>query len=695
MAYLHTRIVRIGFPLLFCCIPTVGAAESVILDEITVRGKAQQPIEEELTIREVRESSARDLGEALQNVPGLNSIRKGAIANDIVLRGFQKDNLNVFLDGVRLHGGCPSRMDPPSFHFDFAEVESVQIIKGPYDLHNPASLAGMINAVSVIPKNGAGLNANLTYGSYNFLDSSATASYGADSYDGLLGYSYKSSDVPESGNGKRITDIYPSTSVNRYRPENLDSKAYETNTFWGKTAYKLAKGRSEIGYAYQDADHVLYPYLLMDADYDRTHRINWTTTLEDLSPLVSKVLVQFWYNQVDHLMDDSLRMSSVPSKMVSRDYMMQTDAKTKTAGGKTNAELRVGPGTLASGVDVYRRNWDAVNDIAGYTMIKPYSPQAMIPDVTIDNAGIFSEYIWPVATNWTLRSGVRLDHTGADADALTAARLTSLYQPYYRGVALDNSAEFTEPSVNMQLTWQTIPALELFGGLASASRTPDPQELYIGLDRMAGTSWVGNPNLEATRNNEADLGVKWKGEGVFASASVFYSDLSDFVYLTNLPAPSTARGPAKSYANIDATIWGAEFGSQVALPYDLFLRGVLSYVRGENDDTSEPLSEIPPFSGNVSLRYDNSQYFVETTLRFAAAQDRVDTSLKEDETAGWGVADLKAGKSWQQWSLVGGINNIFDKQYYSHLSYQRDPFASGVKVPESGAIVYLNLSYHF
>jgi iron complex outermembrane receptor protein len=155
------------------------------------------------------------------------------------------------------------------------------------------------------------------------------------------------------------------------------------------------------------------------------------------------------------------------------------------------------------------------------------------------------------------------------------------------------------------------------------------------------------------------------------------------------------RGPAKSYANIDATIWGAEFGSQVALPYDLFLRGVLSYVRGENDDSGEPLSEIPPFSGNVSLRYDNSQYFVETMVRFAAAQDRVDTSLKEDETAGWGVADLKAGKNWQQWSLVGGINNIFDKQYYSHLSYQRDPFASGVKVPESGAIVYLNLSYHF
>jgi iron complex outermembrane receptor protein len=695
MAFFRRHIVRTGFPLLLLCIPSTAFSEAVILDEITVRGKQQQPIEEELTIREVRESSARDLGEALQIVPGLNSIRKGAIANDIVVRGFQKDNLNVFLDGVRLHGGCPSRMDPPSFHFDFAEVESVQITKGPYDLRNPGGLGGMINAVSAIPKNGAGLNANITYGSYNFLDTSATASYGAESYDGLMGYSYKSSDVPESGNGKRITDIYPNTSPNRYRPENLDSKAYETNTFWGKTAYKLAKGRSEIGYAYQNADHVLYPYLLMDADYDRTHRVNWTTTLEDLSPLVSKMLIQFWYNQVDHLMDDTLRMSSTPSKTVSRDYMMQTDAQTMTAGGKGNGEFRVGPGTLAGGVDMYRRNWDAVNDVAAYTMMKPYSPQAMIPDVTIDNIGIFTEYIWPVAASWTLRSGVRLDHTEADADALTAARLTTLYQPYYRGVALDNANEFTEPSVNMQLTWQAVPSLELFGGLASANRTPDPQELYIGLDRMAGTSWVGNPNLEPTRNNEADLGVKWQREGIFASAAIFYSDLSDYVYLIDLPAPSSTRGPAKSYANIDATIWGAELGSQIALPYDLFLRGAVSYVRGKNDDTGEPLSEIPPLSGNISLRYDNSQYFVETMLRFAAEQDRVDTNLKEDETAGWGVADLKAGTTWQKWSLVAGINNLFDKQYYSHLSYQRDPFASGVKVPEAGVLVYMNLSYHF
>ena len=116
-----------------------------------------------------------------------------------------------------------------------------------------------------------------------------------------------------------------------------------------------------LAYTYQDADHVLYPYLLMDADYDRTHRLSWTTTLEDLSPAVSKLLVQAWINQVDHLMSDTLRASSLPTAMITRSYMMQTDAETTTYGAKLNAELPTGPGVLAVGTDYYRRNWDAEN----------------------------------------------------------------------------------------------------------------------------------------------------------------------------------------------------------------------------------------------------------------------------------------------------------------------------------------------
>ncbi|HKZ18212.1 MAG TPA: TonB-dependent receptor, partial [Geobacteraceae bacterium] len=394
-----------------------AGSETLMMDEITVRGKKESPGEESLNIREVRESSAKDIGEALKYVEGCSCVRKGAIANDIVLRGFQKDNINVLVDGVRLHGACPSRMDPPSFHYDFAQIEQIRIVKGPYDLENPGSLGGLVQAVTRRTDKGFGSDLSLNYGSYNSANASATVSYGADRYDALLGYAFKYSGVPKSGDGNLITNIYPANSPNRYRPNTIDSKAYQINTGWTKLGFNPTdNSRTELNYSYQDAEHVLYPYLKMDADYDRTHLLNWTYKLEEISELVREVRLQAYWDKVDHLMDDQLRVSSSPSMVVTRPYSMQTDAKTQVVGAKLNGTLALGPGMLTSGVDYYNRNWDATNLRAMFTMAQPYRPQNMIPDVYVDNFGLFAEYELPLAGKFSFKGGMRGDLTWINAD---------------------------------------------------------------------------------------------------------------------------------------------------------------------------------------------------------------------------------------------------------------------------------------
>lgn len=82
--------------------------------------------------------------EAVQKLEGIWKIRKGGIANDPVLRGFYRDNINVLIDGVRIYGACPNRMDPPAFYVDFSEVKKIEVIKGPYDVRNQGSMAGLI-----------------------------------------------------------------------------------------------------------------------------------------------------------------------------------------------------------------------------------------------------------------------------------------------------------------------------------------------------------------------------------------------------------------------------------------------------------------------------------------------------------------------------------------------------------------------
>lgn len=665
--------------LLLAAAPAI--AETQLLDEIVVKGEKESPREESLSIREVRESPAKDIGEALKQVEGLTYVRKGAIANDPVLRGFQKDNINVLVDGVRLHGACPSRMDPPSFHIDFAEVEQIRIIKGPYDLENPGSLGGLIDVQTKRPKQGFGSDLGITYGSYDSLNASGTVSYGGEILDGLAGYAYKRSGVPKSGNGKLITDVYAPTSPNRYRLDTIDSTAYEINTGWFKLGVNpTPDSRSELSYSYQDAEHVLYPYLKMDADYDKTHRLNWTYRKANLTPLVKELKLQAYWDQVEHLMTDSLRASSLPSAVVTRSYSMQTDARTQVAGAKLRVSMAAGPGTWKNGVDYYRRNWDAENQRAMYTMARPYTTLNMIPGVNVDNFGLFSEYELPITAALSIRGGLRGDLTRIKAEKSNNA------------TAISNGTSFGEASANIQLTWKPLPGLELFTGLGRGVRTPDPEELYINVPAAPpAVTWRGNPRLEPTVNHQADLGVKYATDRFYVSSSLFYSDLHDYInFFRESPT-------VKSYQNIEATMWGAELAGQLSLPFDLFLKGSLSYTEGRNRDGDRPLAEIPPLRGLVSVRYDNGLWFFEVTENLARQQDRVDSGLNEQPTAGWATTDVKAGLNYRKWRLYAGVYNLFDKQYYSNLSYLRDPFSSGVgvKVPENGRNFYMTLAYEF
>jgi iron complex outermembrane receptor protein len=653
-------------------------ADNPMLEEIVVKGEKEPVNQESLSIKEVRESPARDIGEALKQVEGIDIVRKGAIANDIVLRGLQKDNINVLMDGAKIYGACPARMDPPAFHFDFAQVEQIKIIKGPYDVENPGSMGGAVNILSKRTRKGFGSDLSVTYGSYNSVNSSATASYGNDRLDGLFGFAYKRSDVPESGNGKLITDIYPVISPNRYRNDTIDSKSYEIFTGWTKFGFNpTANSRAELSYSYQDAEHVLYPYLKMDADNDKTHLLNWNYRIEKISPLVKEVRLQAYWDRVSHLMDDRLRFSSNSSP---RYYSMQTDARTQGIGAAVYGVLALGPGNLKVGLDYTNRNWDAQNKRGMFTMINPFSPVNMIPDVFVDNFGMFTEYDLPLSEKFSLKAAIRGDLTWVDADK---GNTPAHAKP-------DN--DFGGVSANLQFTYKPVREVELFLGLGRGYRTPDPEEMYIDVPAMApAVTWRGNPHLDATVNHQADLGVKYASERFYVSTSIFYSDLNDFV---NFYQATPAQ---KSYQNIHASIWGAELGSQVSLPFDLFLKGSLSYVEGRNMDDNRPLSEIPPLQGMIALRYDNGELFAEIAENLTRKQNRVDSGLNEQPTAGWATTDIKAGYNYRALSVYAGIYNLLDKQYYSHLSYVRDPFASGVgfKVPENGRNFYVTVAYRF
>ena len=243
---------------------------------------------------EIRESPARDAGEATAQLPGVWKLRKGGIANDVVVRGYQSRDLNVLVDGERIYGACPNHMDPPSYHVDFAQIDRVEVAKGPFDVKNQGSLGGVVNIVTRRPEPGFHANANVGAGAWGYVSPSVTASWADESISALAGYSFRKSDAYTDGDGRRFTEL------TNYRADAVDAEAFRAGTAWARVGLVPATGHTvTLSYTRQDTSRTYYPYLQMDAVTDDSDRFGLAWEAKP-SGVVTSAKLSGYYTQVAH-----------------------------------------------------------------------------------------------------------------------------------------------------------------------------------------------------------------------------------------------------------------------------------------------------------------------------------------------------------------------------------------------------------
>lgn len=646
-------------------------------EAITVRGHY-----ETLATTEIRESPAVDLGEAMMRMPGLAKVRKGAIANDIVVRGLQRDNINVLIDGCKIYGACPNRMDSPAFHVDFSEIEHIEVTKGPFDIENQGSLGGLVNIVTRRPESGFHLGATLAGGTAEYVNPSLNLSYGGSVVTAAAGFSWRSSDAYRDGAGRRFTE-----TANYILPK-LDSRAYGVGTAWGKLYLTPRAGEKiELAYTRQQADLVYYPGLQMDSPWDHADRLGITWTRQNLTGFLADFQVHAYVNQVKHWMTDELRITGLKTP---RGYSMGTNADTQALGLKAAATVK----GFRLGFEGIHRNWNASTMMAKMN----YTPQASIPDVDSNLFGVFIAREWNIGSSLQLHAGARLDQSRTAADASLAN--TNLYFAYH-STRLTSRTD-TLPSGTIRLTWKAASRFELSLGGGRTVRIPDPAERYFALKRQ-GSDWVGNPELLPTRDTGADLKATWHFRMGALSATAFYQSLADWIALINQPRlamqPGVMNTMARSYANADARMWGAEAEFSYALTPRLFAAASLSWVRGEKDVdparhiNSANLGEVPPLSSRLFVRYDTGHVYGEVEGILTAAQNRVDTDLQELPTPGWQILNLRLGATFRDFRVQAAVDNVFDRLYSEHLANARDPFRTGARVYEPGRRFIVTVTY--
>ncbi len=648
---------------LVCASVVLSANETTVLEQISVVEKANTKIVKDVSNEQIKSA---DLAEALtKNIPSISIVRRSGIANDIILRGQKKDNINILIDNAKIYGACPNRMDPATSHVLSNNIESVKVIEGPYDVENFGTLSGNVIVKTKEPSKDVSGEINLGAGSFGYKKASASISGGTDKFKLLVSTSIEKGDQYKDGNGNDFLAQQKANAVgaaSQYSESDLE--AFEKKTLLTKAVYNIDDNSEvKLSYTANRSDNVLYPNTPMDADYDDSNIYTIGYSARDLADFSKELNLDYYYSNVDHPMSTKLRDYTA---MGASGYMTN-HMKSSIWGAKLKNSIDVADSLVTLGLDTSVRNWIGekyMTTVAGMQM--PSTTSLYSTDTT--NKAIFTK-VEKTFGKLDLEAGARYDYTETDSIDSTKK---------------DN--KYTSLSANIFAIYNADENTKYFAGIGKSSRVPDARELYY--------EGSGNSDLEDTKNYEADIGFE-KTIGAFnIRTKLFYSVLKDYIYSTN----------GTGFDNVDGKIYGIDVSGFYYMNDNLSLDYGLAFQRGKKDESlsgqnDKDLAEIPPLKANVALNYELDSSKITTEIIAVDRWDKYDSDNGEQELAGYAVVNLKYNnKLNKNFGLTLGVDNVLDKTYTSTNTYNDIKYI-GVGDTEilndPGRYFYANLKYSF
>lgn len=653
------------------------ASEPVAIQKITV--KASEPKADSKSVEAdemIKFSRQSDLAEMLSNtLPEITHVRNSAVGNDIILRGFRKDNLVITIDDVKVCGACPNTMDPPSMHISSSQIKSVEVQEGPFDVTQFGSLGGKINVVTKDPEKGIHGEVSATLGSYDYRKLSTTVEGGNNNVQALVGFSRETSGQYKDGDGKTLTEqtnallpTIPALHPSEYKSSYADANAYDRTNFWTKLVGNISNNQKlTLAYFGDRTDDVLYPRYRMDAQVDDTDIFNMKYQLSNLSSFSDELKIEAYHSKVTHVMGTDFRVGATT---VNNTMVAPVDATIQ--GTSIENTLTISGVKVSIGLDGSMRNWNGTSG----PKINP-TTTILLPNVDTKNIALYAKALKTVG-NYDLSGGVRYDDTSINADQTL------------KPTAIDK--DYNNVSANILAKYNYTPTTNVFIGIGQSVRVPDARELYWST--LAGS----HDNLNETKNREIDLGAEHTVGNVHIKGTTFYSDLKDYIY-------AYKSGANLTWKNIDATIVGLDLKIDVALNNEWRIDTGMAYQKGTKKDPSQlaqadkDLAEIPPMKGRAALVFDNNIHYAMAEW-IAANNQTIDSNNGEKDISGYAILNLKYGAQLGNgFSLTTGINNFFNRTYAVSNSYVGNEFLADGGVPlvlnEPGRNFYATLSYKF
>ncbi len=654
---------------------------------------ALEPINVEATVvtdvAQKAQTSA-DLAQALSdNVPAIDMSRRSAIANDILIRGQKRDNITVEVDGTKVCGACPNRMDPSVSHIVANQIDKIEVIEGPYDVTSLGTLSGGVKISTKKPSKDFKGSVNLGFGSWGYKKFATTFSGGHDIIRMVATLSTESANQYHDGNGDSLAqqiDKYitenPSLTGGKYdarlQSTYCDMPAYTKNSAMAKAFIKIFKNQElRLSVTANRSDDILYANSKMDALYDDSNIYSVAYNINSINDIYRNINLQYYHSDVDHPMGTDYRISSFNTGTVVTNRLT-----TNVDGIKLKNSFDINSYQLLFGLDVSRRKWDGSYEKNGSTAAIGY--RKSIDNTVTKNSALFAKLDKKYAP-FNLSVGVRVDDTSITNNS---------YQ----------NNNYYSVGANILGTYNINKEHKIFLGIGEAYRVPDARELYF-LGSMGNE--VGTCDLKDTKNQEIDLGYEADTANFQFKIKAFYSKLKNYIYYHKDADNNVSTLDLHAFENIDAYIYGAETTASIYLTDDMSIDMGVSYKRGKKDkalakQTNTNLADMAPLRGNVALNYEYANNSIATfEMRASNKWSAIDYENGEQVLAGWAILNAKVKQMVnRKFNLTIGVNNMLNKRYSQSNTYADLILVTGgttdvMLLNEPGRYVYTNLDFKF
>ena len=638
------------------------------LDEVVVKDDQEDIYN--TALRYFKSDAMSSSDEVMEKLSGIWAIKRGAYALEPVLRGLSAGQVNITIDGMRMLGACTDKMDPVT---SYVEPNNLK------ELNTQLGASGSETGSTV----GGSFDMKIKKPSIN-TENPRTSSFGTRILSANKGLEalFNSSFFDKKKFALRVSATYRKGEDYRAGGGDVIKHTAYNKVNYSVSATLLQKLDGQLNFSYigDYAWDVGYPALIMDVGSARAHIAGLTYDKAVHGKYFSQISGKIYYNQVNHVMDDT-----------HRDAMMHMDmpGNTQTLGAfvsglytmsdKLSGELKV----------------DFYSSVAHAEMtMYPDESASMFmltwPDIHRSVAGFHNKTSWNINKSTSFFAGIRVEANRAMMQSELGKRQFSVfnYGTPTGGKVVVNA--------NAGLDYRFHKNFDIRASVALGERMPNESEqfgfyLYSVYD---GYDYVGRTILNTEKSTQGECTLTYKHGNLDIGITGYYYHFSRYIMGITDPKLSPMTPGAKGVKVYENLSYAHLAGSESQISFKLRHFEILNIAKVAFGKTigNDPLPLIPPFKNLLNLAWHPKGYWLlSTEIEASTPQNRINAAFGESATPAYWIANFRVEKTFKTKlniiKVSAAVDNIFDTYYCEHLDWG--------DIPRMGRNIQISVFFSF